>query len=125
MENETKKIVAITVDGRELTKLPSDVQVNTEIIRNTERALDGTMCIDVVAVKAELTVVWALLKQAEYASVLRQFPKNGILNVKTGGNLLEEGDGGKAFYVEEVGGQPVFMDDLLYWQNVSVRLSEV
>ena len=51
MENTEKNFKLINaskikVNGAPVSPDPSDIQVSTEIIRNNERALDGTMCID-------------------------------------------------------------------------------
>lgn len=115
----------IYIDGQALSVKPSSVQTSTEIIRNTERALDGTMCVDLVGEKAGLQIVWSLVTQAEYATLLSVFSRTNTLTVKTDGNLLGEGTEGKLCYVESIGGQPLFLEDKLFWQSVSVSLSEV
>lgn len=161
-------VTNILIDGKSLHKTPSNVEVETEIIRNTERALDGTMCIDVVAKKLGLKISWDLLDNADYKKIKNQFPfedtvcvtsegklfssndyclkqrgsevkaetvqeaEDGVQTAENGENAAPSGgEGAQApeelftCYVDAISALPVFIEDNLYWQNVTVRVVEV
>ncbi len=147
MENTEKNFKLINaskikVNGAPVSPDPSDIQVSTEIIRNNERALDGTMCIDIVAKKLGLQIMWDLVTAEDFNVIKKTFPLADTVGVSADNISADSGTGIKLFsredyqndlnngdtfecYVDSVNAQPCFIGETLYWQAVTVKLAEV
>ena len=114
----------LTVNGLELTadKMPSSIQPDSNVTRNAERALDGTLRVDVLYEKKSLEIVWAKLSDSAYRDVKNMFARDCELTIAVFG----EADG--KYYVESFSGTPQLREDhgnSLYWINVKAQVSEV
>ena len=127
-------LTLIEVDEKDLPIAPSEVKIDTEVIRNTERALDGTMCIDVIAKKLKLQIMWDLVTDEDYKDIKNIFSLENPLKVTTKnamflnkGDKIDDDTEGKEFlcYVDSVNAQPYFVGEVLHWQAVVVTLAEV
>lgn len=133
--SDTGKNFIIEINGQAMN--PSAIQPDIEIIRNTERALDGTLHIDVVAQKKSLEIVWELVTATEYQSIKARCPLDKLVTVKcflkTGNSYLDAftsqivsgTNSAYSMYPDSISGTPVILENGLYFQNVTVKLVEV
>ncbi len=132
--SDTEKKYMLEINGTAMG--PSSIQPNIEIIRNTERSLDGTMYIDVVAQKKSLEIVWDLVTAAEYQTIKTRCSLDALCSVKcvlkTDGSYMDaftsaavSAETVYSMYVESVAATPVILENGLYFQSVKVKVVEV
>lgn len=119
--------------------VPSDIQFGKERICKEQRALDGTMIIDMIAVKNSLEIVWNLmgdtdLKMLKKAveSVDNTFFDMEIrmksADIVEKGELNEEQENDVAFngkvYLSDLSYVPYFINGGFAWKDVSMKVVE-
>lgn len=103
---------------------PDIVTPKTEIINNSERSIDGTMNIDIVARKVSLEIEWSVLR-ADYMSVVNKIAEStGVYEVTF---ISPETSLPKTIiaYVEDFSCTPFFVGSQLQWKNISLTLTEI
>lgn len=101
------------------TKEPSSISPSTTIKRNSERSLDGTLNVDIVYEKTTVDITWDFLSNSDFESLISLFPKDVTIQA----SLFEKAS--KEFYVEEISYSPLYVNDELCWQNLSITLTEL
>jgi len=123
MANNIK--TSIKIDDKDLISEPSSVTPEVDVIRNIERALDGTVNIDVVAEKNSITFNWELITSLEYNSIKNSYKFDSVHKLNIPQNLNGVAVTDKEFYVDSVSGTPIILNGEFYFQDISVKFVEV
>ncbi len=108
--------------------VPDAVVPKTELISNSERSLDGTMNIDIIARKVSVEASWSMLS-AKNMAVLNNI-SNLTENVRVtyivaDDNTDEHTTKTITAYVEDLTYTPFFIGDRLQWKDVTLKLTEI
>ena len=117
--------------------LPTAVLPKTEIIKTTERSLNGTMCIDITKIKKNLTVSFDVLSEDDF-NFIRDFlsfedieglDPNGLAvtyfdSEKVVVNTQEQSVT-KQCFVDSVAYMPFIVEDNVKWRDVVIELVEI
>lgn len=120
----------LKVNGSEISCPPTSIQPGVEIIKNTERALDGSLCCDVVAEKQSLEIVWDVLDGAAFEEVKNRFSPFTAVEVsycfdEEGKDAAQIAKANRTYLADEVSYLPYVMGGAVYWQSVTVKLVEM
>jgi hypothetical protein len=110
---------------------PNLVNPGKEIIKSAERTIDGTMAVDVSAVKNKLDVIYSVLKQEDFKEILKltditNFPEGLIIDYL--GNMdknQKEATEDKKWYLDDIKYTPFFLGNEHKWQNVILTFIEI
>lgn len=103
---------------------PGAVIPGVEVIRNSERSLDGTMTVDIVAKKRTYELVYQLLSNDNYIKLMGKFPIATQVAFKELITGLNSEDMAAKYLVDSVSYKPVYYEELM-WQEISIKLIEV
>ena len=112
---------------------PSAVLPSTELMQQAERSLDGTMHIDITAVKRKLIVVFDMMEKKDF-DYLRGVIKIENPAAASDGLVIEYFDTDKdgkdknkdnKFFVEGFAYTPFIVEDKIMWSNVTVTFAEI
>ena len=103
---------------------PDAVTPKTELINNSERSLDGTMNIDIIARKVSLEVSWSVLSAGDMTTVNKIAESAGTYEVIY---ISPETSAQKTIiaYVEDFSYTPFFVGSHLQWKDVTLKLTEI
>lgn len=123
------------VEGKEFSITASNIIPTVEIIKTSERSINGTMCIDYVTDKLNLEIVWDLVNQKDLDTIKSTFI-TGETSIridylfdelpakkrKAAGLPLEKIE--KRYYFDAISYAPIILNNTIMWQNVSVKMIE-
>lgn len=101
---------------------PSDIKESVDILKNTERALDGTLYVDFTNRKKALEIYWCYLSKDNLKKVLDAFAVDKVLEVDYYNNTEEAKN---KFYVDEISYIPKYINEELVYTDIVISLLEV
>lgn len=119
--------------------VPSDIQFGKERICKEQRALDGTMIIDMIAIKNSLEMVWNLMGDTDLKMLKKAVEsvdntffdieiRMKSANIVEKGELKEEQENDVVFkgkvYLSDLSYVPYFINGGFAWKDVNVKVVE-
>lgn len=124
-------MIVLKIDGQNFSIVPAAIKPGVEIIKNSERSISGKMCIDFVAQKLNLEIVWDLLTQQEFEKVqaaLCGYDLKRVEYLVTEPSLLrssaEAEPEGKQYYFDGLAFVPAIVNGEIHYKNVAVKMAE-
>lgn len=59
-------MVYFKINSKSLTRNPTAIEHGKQIIQNSDRTIDGTLAVDIIAVKNKITVTWSYMTGADF-----------------------------------------------------------
>lgn len=104
--------------------IPSNIIEGVDILKNTERGLDGTLYVDFTNKKRTLEVSWGYLTKNGLDTILNAFPVERVIDLKYYNDTEEKGTARK-FYADEISYTPRYINGELTYTDVVISLLEV
>ncbi len=130
--NVIKCILAADGHSNVVLPTPSDIQFGKERICKEQRAMDGTMIIDMIAVKDSYELIWDIMDSSNLVEIKNLLENKGytFLNdiiAAKGSNISEESNianMSKTVYLSDFTYAPYFIDGGFVWKDVHIKLVE-
>lgn len=74
-------MIFFKINSKSLSKNPTEMTFSNSPIQSTDRTIDGTMVVDIIAVKNVVTVEWAVLDKEDMAKLLNELGKGGFVTI--------------------------------------------
>ncbi|MDE6604628.1 MAG: hypothetical protein K2K85_01220 [Clostridia bacterium] len=119
---------------------PSDIQFGKERICKEQRAMDGTMIIDMIAVKDSFELIWDIMDSSNLDEIKELLENKGHtffqINIKMELNDVIAGKGStvlsesklanmaKTVYLSDFTYAPYFIEGGFVWKDVHIKLVE-
>lgn len=138
--NVIKCILAADGHSNVVLPTPSDIQFGKERICKEQRAMDGTMIIDMIAVKDSYELIWDIMDSSNLVEIKNllenkgytffkiqiEMKLNDIIAAKDS-NISEESNianMSKTVYLSDFTYAPYFIDGGFVWKDVHIKLVE-
>ncbi len=133
--NVIKCILAAEGHGNVVLPTPSDIQFGKERICKEQRAMDGTMIIDMIAVKDSYELIWDIMDSSNLVEIKNLLENKGYtffqINIEMKFNDIiaakqsrETANMSKTVYLSDFTYAPYFIDGGFVWKDVHIKLVE-
>ena len=75
-------MIFFKINGKALLKNPKDIEHGKIKLENTDRAIDGTMVVDIIAVKNKISFSWDYLTQADMRTLSDELSASAFSQVE-------------------------------------------
>jgi hypothetical protein len=110
---------SIKINDKILDIIPSNISMSYDIVKSTDRALDGTLYADVEQKKQRIKVLFDIVSQAQFETIQQQF------NIYTGVSVQYLNNIQAKCLVDNIAFEPWLVNGDLCWRNVVVDLLEM
>jgi len=131
LEVEGIEFCETIIDDKEYDLTPSKIVPTVEIIKNAERALDGTMHVDITKSKRKLQIIFDILDNDTFEQVHDIFKAEKAEEMDPDGLTVKYRDlrggdvTGRQFFVDNVSFVPHIVDDEVMWRDITIDLIEI
>lgn len=138
--NVIKCILAAEGHGNVVLPTPSDIQFGKERICKEQRAMDGTMIIDMIAVKDSYELIWDIMDSSNLVEIKNllenkgytffqiniEMKLNDIIAAKQSSEASESKTANmtKTVYLSDFTYAPYFIDGGFVWKDIHIKLVE-
>ena len=75
-------MVYFKINSKSLTKNPTAIEHGKQIIQNSDRTIDGTLAVDIIAVKNKITVTWSYMTEADFNKLTAELNQSSFPTVE-------------------------------------------
>ena len=75
-------MVYFKINSKSLTKNPTAIEHGKQIIQNSDRTIDGTLAVDIIAVKNKITVAWSYMSGADFYKLTAELNQNSLPTIE-------------------------------------------
>jgi len=118
-------MIFFKINGKMLSRNPKDIEHGKIKLENTDRAIDGTMVVDIIGVKNKISFSWDYLSQADMKTLTDELSANTFSQMQyrdvNSENIIEI-----TVYAEDITYKPHFdyRTGNILWKDVKLSFEE-
>ncbi|MDD4003448.1 MAG: hypothetical protein PHE12_04550 [Clostridia bacterium] len=114
-------MIFFKINSKTLSKNPSDIENGKMILQNAERTIDGTLSVDIIAVKDKVTFYWDYLSDVDFKKLKSEINQSAFVIIE----YYDESHKSITANAEDISYSPYYSKGTLIWKDVSLSFVEV
>jgi len=118
-------MIYFKINSKNLSQNPSKIKTSTQKIQKSERTIDGTMVIDLVAIKNSVQVSWDILSSDDLKKLLNEI-KSGFVTINYVDASVDEDTKTIVAQPGDISYSPFYDygSSSIVWKDVSITFTE-
>jgi hypothetical protein len=121
-------MIVVKLNSKTFEKNPSSITQTKTKIQNTDRTLDGTMVVDIVAIKNVVNVEWSIMYNTDFRNLINEISNSGFCTID-----YFDGDSTAELVLKNITAIPSdisyeqfydYQTNSIIWKNVKVSFTE-
>ena len=121
-------MIIFKLNSKTFDRNPTSITQSKTKILNKDRTLDGTMVVDIVAIKNVVNVEWSIMYNTDFRKLINEISSSGFCTID-----YFDGDSTTASSMKSVTAMPSdiiyeqyydYLTNMIIWKNVKVSFTE-
>lgn len=121
-------MIIFKINSKTFDRNPTSITQSKTKILNKDRTLDGTMVVDIVAIKDVINVEWSVMYNADFRKLINEISISGFCTID-----YFDGDSTTTTTMKSITAMPSdityeqfydYLTNMIIWKNVKVSFTE-
>ena len=114
-------MIFFKINSKTLSKNPTDIENGKMTLQNAERTIDGTLSVDIIAVKDKVTFYWDYMTDIDFKKLKGEIEQRAFATIE----YYDESYKSVTANAEDISYSPYYSKGTLIWKDVSLSFVEV